>query len=67
MLILTRLPGQRLRIEPRPDLDPATPVAELFRGGPIEILVARVEGGRVQLGVEAHPGLLVLRDELGDG
>lgn len=64
MLILTRKPGQLLRIEPRPELDPSSTVGELFRGGPIRIVVGRVCGSQVRLGIQAHPGLAILRDEL---
>jgi sRNA-binding carbon storage regulator CsrA len=64
MLVLTRKPGQCLKIRPLPSLDPTTTVAELFRTGPIEILVTRVEGDYVRIGVQAHPGLLIVREEL---
>ncbi len=64
MLILTRKPGQLLRIAPHESFDPRMTVAELFHAGPIEILVSRIHTGQVRLGVSAHPGLLILRAEL---
>lgn len=65
MLILTRKPGQRIRIEPAVGLDPATPIGELFASGPIELTVARVSGHRVRLGIAAPAGLTILRTEIG--
>ena len=63
MLILTRKPGQLLKISPKAGLNPATTVAELFRDGPIEILVSRIDEGQVRIGVQAHPDLLIARDD----
>jgi sRNA-binding carbon storage regulator CsrA len=63
MLILTRQPGQIIAIQPREDLLPGTPVVRLFGDGPIEILVTRVRGNQVCLGIQAHPDLLVNRGE----
>ena len=63
MLILTRQPGQIVTIQPREDLRLWTPVARLFADGPIEILVTRVQGNQVCLGIQAHPDLLVNRGE----
>ena len=63
MLILTRQPGQIITIQPREDLLPGTLVARLFADGPIEILVTRVRGNQVCLGIQAHPDLLVNRGE----
>lgn len=64
MLILTRRSGQSIRIMPYPELDPTMPVGELFKRGPIEIIVLDATPNRLRLGIEAPPGLLVLRDEL---
>ena len=55
MLMLTRRSGQSIRLAPDPALDPATPVGEFFRDGPIQIHVGHVEGNRVHIGIEAHP------------
>jgi len=64
MLILSRWPGEVLQIQPGPDIDPATPVAMLFDRAPIEIIVTRVLGLQVRLGINAHPRLIILRREL---
>ena len=64
MLILTRKPGQVVLIGPHPRVDPRTRVADLFGGGPIEIVVTRIDAFRVRLGIEAHPGFVILREEL---
>lgn len=64
MLLLTRKPGQSLTIHPQPSLDPATPVHRLFSEGPIRVRIAGVSGPQVRVGIEAHPGLCILRDEL---
>ncbi|OGI55763.1 MAG: hypothetical protein A2V58_09210 [Candidatus Muproteobacteria bacterium RBG_19FT_COMBO_61_10] len=63
MLILTRKPGQLLTISPKSSLNPATSIAELFCDGPIEILVSRIDDGQVRIGIQAHPGLLIARDD----
>lgn len=67
MLVLTRKPGQLIRIKPDPALDFATPIRELFVPGPIEVQVLRVSGVQVKLGIFAHPRLIVLREELCSG
>lgn len=64
MLILTRKPGQSLSIHPHPTLDHATSVEQLFAGGPICVQVVGVQGSQVRLGVVAHAGFCILRDEL---
>lgn len=65
MLILTRKTGERVRIELHPGVDPATPAGELFKHGPIEVTVTRINALQVRLGIEAHPCLVILRGELG--
>ncbi len=64
MLILTRKPGQSFKIQPAADLPPATPVGVLFTEGPIEIVVQRIYGHQVRIGIKAHDGFLILREEL---
>lgn len=64
MLILTRKPGQALTIRPLWQLDPSTPVEQLFCDGAIRISVTAVRGPQVRLGVVAHPGFHILREEL---
>jgi sRNA-binding carbon storage regulator CsrA len=38
-------------------------VGELFREGPITVMVTHVDGGQVKLGIKAHRGFLILRDD----
>jgi sRNA-binding carbon storage regulator CsrA len=64
VLILTRKPGQRVRIEPAAAVDPGTTIGELFADGPIELVVTRVSGHRVRLGIVAPAGLVILREEI---
>ena len=64
MLTLTRKLGQVLRIAPLQSVDPATTIGELFRAGPIEIMVMRIDGNHVRLGIKAPASLLIVRDEL---
>lgn len=66
MLILTLHPGQLIAIQPHENLHRACPVARLFADGPIEILVARIRGNQVGLGIQAHKELLIYRGKLGD-
>jgi hypothetical protein len=63
MLILTRHPGQLIALQPCPTLHPDTPIGRVFADGPIEILVTRVRGQQVSLGVAAHESLLIYRGE----
>ena len=67
MLILTRHPGQRILLQPHPSLRPATPIGRVFAEGPIEILITRVCGQRVSVGIEAPAGVLIYREEVGEG
>ncbi len=64
MLVLTRKPGQSIKIEPDEGLRPTTPVGRLFADGPMEIVVLRVERNQVKIGITAHSGLKILREEL---
>ncbi len=66
MLILTRQPGQFIAIKPHESLHPATPIGRVFADGPLEILVARIDGNQVRLGIKAHPELVIYRSEAGE-
>ncbi len=63
MLILTRKRGQSVCIE-LGNIDPCTPVGEVFADGPIRVLLVSVQYGQIKLGIEANSGLLILRSEL---
>ncbi len=64
MLILTRKVGHAVHIDLVEDLDPRTPVGELFSQGPIEIVVTGIRGEQVKLGLTADPRFRILREEL---
>jgi sRNA-binding carbon storage regulator CsrA len=63
MLIITRKPGQVIRIELAPETDPATPIGEILAEGAIEVIVAQVRGAYVKLGVSAPLALAIRRAE----
>lgn len=63
MLILSRKLGQIITIGPETDnTNPLLP-SPYFTDGPIEILVTRVQGGEVRLGINAHISLVIQRGE----
>ncbi len=64
MLVLSRKPGQSVKIELEEELPWKTPVGLLFADGPIEIIITQVNGQQVKLGIVAHPDLKILRDDL---
>ena len=63
MLILTRKSGQVVIIDMMEDLDPKTPIGELFARGPIQIMVTDIQSTQVKLGFTADPRFLILRQE----
>lgn len=63
MLILSRKPGQIITISPITINNYPLPPTPYFADGPIEILVTRVLGGEVRLGISAHRGLMIQRGE----
>ncbi len=64
MLILTRHRGQSVLLMPYPELDPKTPISELFKHGPIKVSIVDIGQNRMRLGIDAPPGIVVLRQEL---
>ena len=64
MLVLTRKPGQSLWIGLQEGVAPSMMVGELFAGGPIEVMVTKIQGGQVRLGISADRRFLILRDKL---
>lgn len=64
MLIITRRVGQAVQIMLNPAIDPMTPIGKIFACGPIEVIVTRLRDSQVRLGVQAHPALTILREEL---
>ena len=57
-------PDQPVVVDLIEGLDPQTPAGELFAHMPIEVTVAKIEGGHVRLGIEADTRFRILRDEL---
>jgi len=64
MLILTRKPGQSFKIQIQATPNLGTDVGELLGESPIQVVVTQVRGKQVKLGIQAHPNLLILREEL---
>jgi sRNA-binding carbon storage regulator CsrA len=60
MLIIARRVDEIVTIEPW-DLRSPTPIAEIFASGGIEVRIAKIEGGKVRLGIEASPVFRVWR------
>jgi len=63
MLFLTRSPSQSIFLALASDADPATPIGELFKDGPIRLRVMAVRGSQVRVGVQVPPLLEVHREE----
>ena len=64
MLILTRRPGESLRIEPDGLVPAEADPFGWFAEGPIRIAVSAVHRDQVRIGIQAPPALKILRDEL---
>jgi len=67
MLFLTRTLGESVYIDLMEDIDPRTPVGDVFERGPIAVVVTSIRGGEVRLGISAGPALRILRAELWAG
>ena len=64
MLVLTRRVGESILVFPSDDIDPDTPVGELFGKGPIRITLTRVSGNQARLGIVAPDTLAIAREEV---
>ena len=64
MLVLTRRVGESVFIFPSDDLDPEMPVSELFKDGPIQVTLTRVNGNQARLGIVAPEALVIAREEV---
>lgn len=64
MLVLSRKEGERIRIDLAKGVSPSLPVGELFSQGPIEIIVTRILGRTVRVGIQADQRFTILRGEL---
>ena len=64
MLILTRRPGESLRIEPEFGPSAEADPFGWFAEGPIRVAVNGVRGSQVRIGIQAPAALRILREEL---
>ena len=64
MLILTRRPGESLRIEPDGRVPAEADPFGWFAEGPIRVAVSAVHRDQVRIGIKAPAALKILRDEL---
>lgn len=62
-MLVTRTPRESLYISLAPNVDPLTPVAVLFRQGPLRARVAEIRGFRVGMRLQLPPQLLVEGDD----
>jgi len=61
MLVLTRRPGETLVIEPDADTVGSDPL--LWFDRPIEVMILRVDGNHVRIGIDAPASLRIWRGE----
>lgn len=61
MLILSRRDAESILIRPGDGIDPATTLGDLFKGGPIEIIIFSSNYNRVKMGVQAPDKLPIWR------
>ncbi len=64
MLVLTRRAGESIQIYPSENIDPNMTVAELFRDGPFEFHIRKINPGQVRISIQAPRELTILRNEL---
>ena len=64
MLTLTRKPNQGFIIDLDSEANPNMTVAELFRDGPIDVVIQAAVGQKISVGIDAPAELKILRDEL---
>jgi sRNA-binding carbon storage regulator CsrA len=65
-LMLSRKEGEEIRLTIDPGVDTDKLLQHLLRDG-ITVHVGALNGGKVRIGIEAPPEVLVLRNELIDG
>jgi len=64
MLVLTRRVGESIFIFPSAELDANVPISELFKDGPIQLTLTRVNGNLARLGIVAPNSLTIAREEV---
>ncbi len=63
MLIVSRKDAESIEIRPTDDIDPQMTLADLFKGGPIEITIFSSGHNKVTMGVQAPNVLSIWRKE----
>lgn len=63
MQFMLREIGQAISIQPAADLDPATPVGELFVNGPISVVLVALEPGTGRFAVYGDRRFAIVPDE----
>ena len=64
MLVLTRRVGESIFIFPSNELDADSRISELFKDGPIQLTLTRVNGNQARLGIIAPNSLTIAREEV---
>lgn len=64
MLILRRRKGEKIFVELEPGTDPATPVGQFFKDGPIKVLVSEISDKTVKLGIQGDVRFAIRREEV---
>ncbi len=64
MLVLTRRVGESVFIFPSDKLSPDTPISALFRDGPIQLTLTRINGNQARIGIVAPATLTIAREEV---
>lgn len=63
MLIMTQKSSKSFLIKPDELLDPDTPIKELFRDGPIEVVVCRAVDNQISVYIQADLGFSIQSSE----
>jgi len=63
MLIVSRRDAESILIRPSDNIDMSMTLADLFRGGPIEITIFSSGSNRVKMGVQAPAQLTIWRKD----
>ncbi len=66
MLVLTRKSGESILIRLSDEVDPDTPVRDLFQKGPIRIQLLNRQDRSHRIGIEAPAEFVALREEIAD-
>ncbi|HEX9625546.1 MAG TPA: carbon storage regulator [Acidiferrobacterales bacterium] len=64
MLVLTRKPGQLIRIWPDPDTCQHATVAEISANGLFDIHIGPILDRQVRIGIAADKRLVIMREEI---